>query len=56
MQTTPLNGYPPPSNLTPTAQFCEEVFVNTPERDFIEQSGLKTLSGQLAYGLSLIHI
>ena len=50
MQTTPLGGYPPPSNLTPVAQFCEEVFVNTSERDFIEQSGLKTLSGQLAYG------
>ena len=50
MQTTPLGGYPPPSNLTPVAQFCEEVFVNTSERDFIEQSGLKTLSGQQAYG------
>jgi hypothetical protein len=50
MQTTPLNGYPPPANLTKVAQFCEEVFVNNSERDFIGQNGLKTLSGQQAYG------
>lgn len=50
MQTTPLKGYPPPSNLTPVAQFCEEVFVNNSERDFVEQNGLKTLSGQKGYG------
>jgi len=50
MQTKPLDGYPPPSNLTSVAQFCEEVFVNDSERDFIEQNGLKTLLGQQAYG------
>ena len=58
MQTTPLNGYPPPSNLAPSppppaapkATFCEQVFVNPAERDFIMQNGLTTLAGQQAYG------
>jgi hypothetical protein len=50
MQTKPLNGYPPPSNLTSVAQFCEEVFVNDSERDFVKQNGLTTLVGQQAYG------
>jgi hypothetical protein len=50
MQTKPLDGYPAPSNLSAKAQFCEEVFVNPSERDFIEQNGLKTLSGQQTYG------
>lgn len=50
MQTTKLNGYSPPSNLAPKAQFCEEVFVNSSERAFVENNGLKTLTGQQAYG------
>jgi hypothetical protein len=50
MQTKPLNGYPPPPNLTSVAQFCEEVFVNDSERDFVKQNGLTTLVGQQAYG------
>jgi hypothetical protein len=50
MQTTPLNGYPPPSNLSSNPTFCEQVFVNPQERGFIVQSGLTTLSGQQAYG------
>lgn len=50
MQTTALNGYPPPSNVAASATFCEQVFVNPPERDFIAKNGLNTLSGQQAYG------
>jgi hypothetical protein len=50
MQTAPLNGYSPPSNLSLNPTFCEEVFVNASERDFIAQGGLNTLSGQQAYG------
>ncbi len=49
MQTTPLNGYAPPQNVTSTAQFCEEVFVNASESDFIAENSLQTLSGQQAY-------
>jgi hypothetical protein len=44
------NGYPAPSNVASTATFCEQVFVNPPERDFIVQNGLITLTGQQAYG------
>jgi hypothetical protein len=50
MQTAPLNGYPQPANVAATATFCEQVFVNPPERDFITQNALTTLSGQQAYG------
>lgn len=50
MQTTKLNGYSPPTNLSSTAQFCEEVFVNSSERDFVDKNGLKTLTGQQTYG------
>jgi hypothetical protein len=50
MQTTALNGYPQPSNVAASATFCEQVFVNPPERDFIMQNGLTTLTGQQAYG------
>lgn len=50
MQTAKLDGFPPPSNLTAAAEFCEEVFVNDSERDFVKQNGLKTLTGQQAYG------
>ncbi|MEO8673034.1 MAG: hypothetical protein ABI411_17080 [Tahibacter sp.] len=49
MQTAPLNGYAPPKNVTATAQFCEEVFVNASESDFVEKNGLKTLTGQQTY-------
>ena len=44
------NGYPAPSNVAAGAQFCEQVFVNPPERSFVMQNGLNTLSGQQAYG------
>ena len=50
MQTTALNGYPPPSNLSANPTFCEQVFVNPPEQNFLVQNGLITLSGQQAYG------
>jgi hypothetical protein len=50
MQTAALNGYQPPSNLSSNPTFCEQVFVNPPEQNFIAQSGLNTLSGQQAYG------
>ncbi|MEA2835471.1 MAG: hypothetical protein QOD89_21 [Bradyrhizobium sp.] len=50
MQKTALNGYPPPSNLSANPTFCEQVFVNPPEQNFLAQNGLITLSGQQAYG------
>lgn len=50
MQTAPLNGYPPPKNVTKSAQFCEEVFVNADEAAFVRQNGLVTLTGQQTYG------
>jgi len=52
MQTTALNGYPPPSNVVSTAQFCEEVYVNPDEAAFVRQNGLQTLTGQQKYGSS----
>lgn len=50
MQTKPLNGYPPPTNLSSKPVFCEEVFVNADEATFIRSNGLTTLTGQQAYG------
>lgn len=50
MQTKPLDGFPPPSNVVPSAQFCEEVYVNPPEAAFVRKNGLQTLSGQQKYG------
>jgi hypothetical protein len=50
MRTTPLGGYPPPSNLTRSAMFCEEVMVSPPEAAFLKRSGLTTLIGQQTYG------
>jgi hypothetical protein len=50
MSTAPVGGYPPPSNVTASAQFCEEVFVNPPEVSFVNANGLQTLNGQKAYG------
>ncbi len=50
MSTAPVWGYPPPSNLAPSAMFCEEVFVSPPEADFLKSKGLTTLAGQQAYG------
>ena len=52
MQTKPLNGYAPPSNVVSGAQFCEEVYVNPPEVAFVNANGLQTLSGQQVYGSS----
>lgn len=49
MSTAPVGGYPPPSNVTKTATFCEEVYVNPPERDFVVQNNLTTLTGQSTY-------
>ena len=49
MTTTPLGGYPAPSNLTPNAVFCEEVFVSPVEASFVKRS-LTTLASQQAYG------
>jgi len=49
MTTTPLGGYPAPSNLTPNAMYCEEVFLNPVEAAFVKD-GLTTLVAQQAYG------
>ncbi len=49
MTTTPLGGYPAPSNLTRNAMFCEEVFVSPAEASFVKRS-LTTLVSQQAYG------
>lgn len=49
MTTTPVRGYPAPSNVAPNAVFCEEVYVSPAEAAFLK-SGLTTLSGQQAYG------
>lgn len=50
MSTAPVDGYPPPSNVTANAVFCEEVFVNGPEAAFVTENGLQTLNGQKTYG------
>lgn len=50
MTTTPIEGYPAPSNLARNAMFCEEVYVNPVEADFVKRAGLTTLTGQQAYG------
>jgi hypothetical protein len=50
MTTTPIVGYPAPSNLKRNAMFCEEVYVNPVEADFVKSKGLTTLTGQQAYG------
>ena len=49
MTTTPVGGYPPPSNLTRNATYCEEVFVNPVEAEFVKRF-LTTLAGQKTYG------
>jgi hypothetical protein len=49
MTTTPLDGYPPPSNLAPNAMYCEEVFVSPVEAAFVK-SNLTTLVHQQTYG------
>jgi hypothetical protein len=50
MKTTAVGGYPPPSNLTRKAMFCEEVHVTPQEASFLKRSGLTTLIGQQTYG------
>jgi hypothetical protein len=49
MTTTPIGGYPPPSNLAPNAMYCEEVFVSPVEAAFVK-SNLTTLVDQQTYG------
>lgn len=49
MITTPVGGYPAPSNLTSNAVYCEEVFVSPPEASFVKRS-LTTLVSQETYG------
>ena len=49
MTTTPLGGYPVPSNLTRTAMYCEEVFVSPVEASFVKRD-LTTLVAQQTYG------
>ncbi len=49
MTTTTLGGYPPPSNLSPDAMFCEEVFLSPVESSFVKRS-LTTLVSQQTYG------
>jgi hypothetical protein len=49
MVTTPVGGYPAPSNLTPNAVYCEEVFVSPAEASFVKRS-LTTLVAQQSYG------
>jgi len=49
MTTTPIGGYPPPSNLAPNAMYCEEVFVSPVEAAFVK-GNLATLVAQQTYG------
>ena len=49
MITTPIGGYPAPSNLTPNAMYCEEVFVSPVEAAFIK-GNLTRLVDQQTYG------
>jgi hypothetical protein len=49
MQTTALGSVQPPTNLSKSPSFCEEVYVNSAERDFIVQNKLATLTGQSTY-------
>jgi hypothetical protein len=49
MTTAPVGGYPAPSNLTPNAIFCEEVFVSPAEASFVKRN-LATLVDQKTYG------
>src|ERR1700723_931025 len=50
MRKMPVAGYPPPSNLSQNAMFCEEVQVSPPEAVFLKRNGLTTLIGQQTYG------
>jgi hypothetical protein len=50
MTTGSLGGYPAPANVLSTATFCEEVFANPAEADFVTKNGLITLRGQQKYG------
>ncbi len=50
MNTGGFPGYPAPSNVVSSAQFCEEVFVNPSEKSFVTANGLITLTGQQTYG------
>lgn len=50
MNTKGFKDYPAPSNLTTSAQFCEEVFVNNPEATFVKDKHLTTLKGQQTFG------
>lgn len=49
MITTPIGGYPAPSNLAPDAIYCEEVYVSPAEADFVKRN-LTTLADQQTYG------
>ena len=49
MTTTSVGGYPPPSNLTRNAVYCEEIFVSPVEADFVKRN-LITLVAQQTYG------
>src|SRR3569833_464024 len=49
MQTSPLNGYPPPTKVVKTTQFCEEVYVIQPETTFVKTNSLQTLTAQQTY-------
>lgn len=49
MTATPIGGYPPPSNLTQNAVYCEEVFVSPAEAAFVKRN-LTTLVSQQTYG------
>jgi len=49
MTTSPVGGYPAPSNLTPNAAYCEEVYVSPAEAAFVKRF-LTTLTSQQAYG------
>ncbi|UXI67059.1 hypothetical protein [Tahibacter amnicola] len=50
MATGKVGDYPVPANVKKGATFCEEVFVNASEKDFIVSNGLTTLNGQKTYG------
>ena len=49
-QAPSASPYPSPPNVTSSAVFCEEVYVNDAEKTFVTTNKLSTLTGQQAYG------
>lgn len=54
MITTPLGGYPAPTNLAANAVYCEEIYIDPVEASFIRRN-LATLAAQQIYGSTRNH-